>query len=194
MDMEARPLCQPLADERGLVRSVVVQDEMDVRVRRDCRVHGVEELPEFDRAMPAMELGDHRAGFDIGRGKQGRRAMAPIIMRPPSSLAGPHRQRRLGTVQGLNLRFLVNTEDGGVRRRIHIQADAVTLLVDQPRAGRELECLTAVGLQAEGVPNLLDGRPAHAARLRHVSAAPMGCPGGASLPASARSLAQSGRR
>ena len=109
--------------------------------------------------MPAMELGDHRAGFDIGRGKQGRRAMAPIIMRPPSSLAGPHRQRRLGTVQGLNLRFLVNTEDGGVRRRIHIQADAVTHLVDQPRAGRELECLTAVGLQAEGVPNLLDGRP-----------------------------------
>jgi hypothetical protein len=55
---------------------------------------------------------------------------------------------------------------------MHIQADDVADLFDQQRIRRELERLAPVRLEAECAPDLLDRRPAKAARFRHAAAAP----------------------
>src|SRR6516225_7418136 len=47
-----RALREPASDHRRLVRGVVVEDDVDVEVRRDSRVDGVEELPELDGPVP----------------------------------------------------------------------------------------------------------------------------------------------
>ena len=57
VDVEARPLREPISNHRRLVGAVVVHDQMDVEVPRDGGIDGVQELPELRRAMPLMELG-----------------------------------------------------------------------------------------------------------------------------------------
>lgn len=98
--MEARALGQPIPDEGGLVRPVVVHDEMGVQRARDRRINRVEELAEFGRAMASMKLRDQLAGFHIELGEQGRRAMPFVIVRAPFDLPRPHRQQRLRAVKG----------------------------------------------------------------------------------------------
>ena len=46
VDMPAWPFGEPVADQRGLVRGVVVHDEMDVKTVRDRGLDLVEELAE----------------------------------------------------------------------------------------------------------------------------------------------------
>ena len=68
--MKAGPLGKPVPDKRGLVRAVVVHDDMDIEIRRNLRFHVIEELAELHRAMPAMGLADDAGGLDLQRGKQ----------------------------------------------------------------------------------------------------------------------------
>ena len=58
-------LGEPALDGGGLVRAVVVKDEMDLEGGRYGRVNGVEELAEFARAMPLMTFGDHLTGRNV---------------------------------------------------------------------------------------------------------------------------------
>ena len=74
--------------------------------------------------------------FAFSRGAQG---CHQIVVRPALDLAGAHRQQRRGSIQGLDLRFLVNTEHHGVIGRMHVEADDVADLGNQQRVGRELE-------------------------------------------------------
>ena len=53
VQMEPRTLGEPAADERGLVRAVVVQNQVDVEVCRHGGVDRVQELAELDGAMAA---------------------------------------------------------------------------------------------------------------------------------------------
>ena len=61
--MEAGAFRQPAPNQRGLVRAIVVQDQMHRQVGGDRDVDRVEELPELDAAMASMELPDDRAGL-----------------------------------------------------------------------------------------------------------------------------------
>jgi hypothetical protein len=54
VQMVAGALREPPLDQGGLVRGVVVDDEMDVQVLGHRGVDRVQELPELDRPMPAM--------------------------------------------------------------------------------------------------------------------------------------------
>ena len=58
MQVEARPLGQPVSDQFNLVGAVVVQDEVDVEFRRDVLLDCVEEAAELDGAVAAMGLAD----------------------------------------------------------------------------------------------------------------------------------------
>ena len=55
MEMETGPFGEPVADQGSLVRSVVVEDQVDVEVFGYGFLDSVEELPELDRAMPPMQ-------------------------------------------------------------------------------------------------------------------------------------------
>lgn len=61
--------------------------------------------------MPTMTLADHFPRGDIQRGEQGRRAVAPIVMRAALGRAERHRQNRGGPVESLNLTLFVDAQD-----------------------------------------------------------------------------------
>ena len=159
--VEARMPNQPASDGRRLVRPVIVHDQMHVQARRHVGVDLVEERAELFSAAVALTLPQHLARFHVQRGKQGRRAVAHIVMRPPLDLPRAHGQERLSVVQGLDLTFLVDAQYQGLVRRVHIQPDNIPDFFDEQRVARELERFTAVRLQREGAPN-----PTHGALAR----------------------------
>src|SRR3546814_9683656 len=86
MDMPARALGQPVADGLGLVRGVVVHDEMDVEVFGDRRFDLVQEATELLRAVAAIAFADDASGGDVERCEQGGHAVALVIMAAPLRL------------------------------------------------------------------------------------------------------------
>jgi len=52
------------------VGPVVVEDEVDLEVGGHLALDPLEELPELDRAMPAVRLADDLAAHDVERGEE----------------------------------------------------------------------------------------------------------------------------
>src|ERR1700756_3000539 len=130
-----RPFGEPVADQRRLVGGVIVHDEMDVEIARDCGLDLVEELAELGGPMASIALADNLAGGDIEGGEQRRRSMALVIMAAPRRLARAHRQYRLAAVERLDLGLLVHTQHDGMRGRGDIEPDDVAYLGDEVRIG-----------------------------------------------------------
>ena len=65
--------------------------------------------------------------------------MALIVVRAAFQLSRAQRQHGLGTIQCLNLAFLIHTEDQSVIRQIQIQTHDVPDFFNQQRVGRELK-------------------------------------------------------
>src|SRR5438093_5908390 len=82
MHVESGPLRQPGADERGLVGTVVVQNDVDLPVRRHVGIEAVQELAKLTRAMATMRFRHDRAGLRVERGKQRRGAMPLVVVCP----------------------------------------------------------------------------------------------------------------
>ncbi len=77
-------------------------------------------------------------------------------MGSPLHLAGPHRQQRLGPIEGLDLTLLVHTEYERAVGRRQIQPDDVADFLDEQRILRQLEGLGTMRLQGEGPPDAVD--------------------------------------
>jgi hypothetical protein len=71
VDVKARAGSQPAPDARGLVRAVVVEDEMDVQLVGHLRFNGLQASEELLTAMASMTLADDGPGRDIECRKQG---------------------------------------------------------------------------------------------------------------------------
>jgi len=52
--MVAAPFCQPPLNHRCLVRAVVIQKHVDLKVDRHCGVDGVKDLAELNGAVAAI--------------------------------------------------------------------------------------------------------------------------------------------
>ena len=78
MAVKARVAEKPLPDPGRLVRAVVVEDQMDVELRRDELIDVPQETDEIDAA--ALDLADDLAGRDIQCCEQRRRAVAPVVV------------------------------------------------------------------------------------------------------------------
>jgi hypothetical protein len=94
---------------------------------------------ELDRAVTAMELADHGAGFGVERGKQVDGAIAQVVRRAALSLSGSHGQQRLSAIERLNLCFFVDTQHQCPVRGIKVQAHNVADFFDEQRILREFE-------------------------------------------------------
>ena len=133
----------------------------------------VEEAAEFDRAVALVAAADDPAGGDVQRGEQRGGAVTRVVVGAPLDLAGPHRQQRLGAVQRLDLRFLIDAQHQCMVGRVEVETDNVAHLVDKQRVLRQLEGLAAMRLQAEGAPDAPDAGGRDAAVPRHAARAPM---------------------
>src|SRR5215813_2221421 len=65
VQVKARPLGEPVSDQRCFVSAVVVQHDVNVKIGRHIGFDGVEKPAEFLRTMAAMQWANHPAGLQI---------------------------------------------------------------------------------------------------------------------------------
>jgi hypothetical protein len=164
---------QPLAHDRMLVSSVIVEDGVDGLARGDLALNGVEKANELLVSMTLHVAADHGSIEDVHGRKQGGRAVPLVVMGHRSGAALFHRQPWLGAVERLDLALFVDAEDDCVRRWIDIEADHVAQLADEFGVLGKLELANAMGLQPMGAPDALDRTDADAGRLGHGNARPV---------------------
>ena len=157
MHVEAGPLCQPGPDLGVLVGAVVVHHQMDVQIFRDGHLDLAQEAQELLVPVAGLALGDHLAGGDVQSGEEGGGAVPDVVVGDAFHVAQAHRQQRLGAVQGLDLRLLVDAEHHRLVRRVQVEADDVPDLFDKERVGGELEVLLPVRLHREGLQPAVNG-------------------------------------
>ena len=83
--------------------------------------------------------------------------MALVIVGLAGGQARPQREQRLGATERLDLRFLVQTQYHGLRRRGQIQAHHIVHLLFRRGVGRELERRDPMGLQRVPLPDPVHG-------------------------------------
>jgi len=71
---------KPALDRRGLLRAIVVHDEMHDKRGGDVLFHMLQELEKLPGAMAPVQLPDDLADGDVERGKKGGGAMAHVIV------------------------------------------------------------------------------------------------------------------
>lgn len=81
--------------------------------------------------------------------------MAFVVVRHRAAAALLHREARLGTVQGLDLAFLIHAEDERVLGWIQVQAHNILDLLLEARVATELKGPDQMGLEAVRVPHAL---------------------------------------
>ncbi len=168
--METRMARYPGFDRWGLVGAVVVHHQMHIELGRCGLIDGAQEGEELLGPVPPMHFADDFAGGDVQCRKQGRGAVAAVIMGAP---LGHSRHHRLRAVERLNLAFLVHTQHQGAIRRIEVQPHHIAHLLNEQRVGGELEGLGAVRLQAQGVPDAHHRALRQSRGLGHHPAAPV---------------------
>ena len=133
VQMEAWVPQQPTLDGRRLVRSIIVQNQVQVQFAGYAGIDGFQEITKFDCAVPPMKLANNGTGLGVERSEQVDGAITHIIGRAALGLARSHRQHRLTPIEGLNLRLLVYAQYQCLIRRIEIQTDDVAHLLDKER-------------------------------------------------------------
>ncbi len=83
------------------------------------------------------------------------------------------RQSWLGTIECLDLAFLVDAQHQGLVWRVEIKADHIVELFDKAFVAAELEGLGQMRLEAVSIPNTLNRHPAETLRLGHCTDTPM---------------------
>src|SRR5581483_8307035 len=68
MNVKARPFGEPFPYECGLVRAVVVQDDVNVEFCGHVCFDRIQKLAELLRTMATMQLADDAAGLEVERG------------------------------------------------------------------------------------------------------------------------------
>ena len=97
-----------------------------------------------------------------------------IVVGDGGAAAGLERQAGLGSIQGLDLRLLVDRQHHGMGRWVHVEADNVFDLLGEGGVTGAFESTPAVRLQVAGLPDTLDRTQADADGLSHGPAGPMG--------------------
>src|ERR1700674_3115681 len=88
----------------------------------------------------------HSSRGDVEGGERRRGAVPDVIVGPSFDLTGPQREERLGAVERLDLAPLVDTKHQRLLRRVQVEPDDVSHLLDELRVIAELESGRAVRL------------------------------------------------
>ena len=157
-----------------LVRGVVVHAQVQ---RLALGRTALDHLEKPQPRLMAMELIGHREGFageHVQGGEQRADAVALVVVRHRLGAPFLHRQAGLGSLQCLNLRFLIAAQNQRVLGRVEVQAHDVVEFLNQARVVGQLEGVHAMGLQAGGTPYAGNGRCAGAQVSGQAARAPVG--------------------
>jgi hypothetical protein len=170
----ARVLGEPFAHLGVFVGGVVVGDGVDRLSFWHLRLNGI----ESDKLLMAVALhvvADDGAVEDIEGGKQGRGAVAFVVVRHRAGAACLHWQAWLGSIERLDLALLIDGEDNRVGRRIDIETDNVLELLGKLRIVRKFERPDAMRRELVGLKDALHRPQTDARRLGQHATGPMGC-------------------
>jgi hypothetical protein len=121
-----------------VVDALVVDDQVHVQILE----YGLLDLPEEPQELlvpvAGLALGDHLAGGDIQGGEQRGSAVPDVVMPDALHVAQAHGQQRLGAIQGLDLRLLVDAEHHRLVGRVQVQTNDVADLLDKEGISGEL--------------------------------------------------------
>lgn len=175
-EVECKPRVpsKPPPHIRVLVGGVVVEDDVHGLFGRHLRFNCIQKANELLVTMALHATADDLAFEHVESGEQRCGTVALIVVGHRSGTALLHRQTRLGAIQRLDLRFLIDREDDGMSGWINVKPDNVTQLVDEFRIVGEFELLQLMRLKAMSAPNALDGTGADADCFRHQGSGPMG--------------------
>ena len=165
---------EPGADLGVLVGGVVVEDGVDQLADGDLALDGVEEADELLMGVLLHAAAEDRAVQDVEGGEEGGRAMALVVVGHGPGLAGLEGQAWLGSIERLDLGFLVDGKHHGVGRWMHVEPDDVLDLLGEGGVVGALEGAQAMRLQPVRFPDALDGAQRQACRLGHGAAGPVG--------------------
>ena len=115
--MKPRALEQPASDQDGLMRPVLIEDQVDREVARHVGLSGLKELAKLNGPVPSMRLPDD--SLRIQRRKLRGGAMTSVVMAAPLGLPRLQVQQRLASIQCLDLRLLIDPQDEGLVWRTH---------------------------------------------------------------------------
>ena len=164
----------PGADFGVFVGGVVVQDQVQVKVRRGLRVEVAQELQPFLVPVARGALVEDFALQIVERGKKSDGAGARVVVRAGADVADPQGQSGLGAFQHLALAFFIAAKHERLVRRVEAEADDVPKLRLEKRVVRDFEGARPVRLQIVARPKLLDGTFGNARVPRHAAHRPAG--------------------
>ena len=118
VDVEARVLAEPFLYLGMLMCAVVVDNQVQIQLRRRLLVNQLQKLDPFLMPVPRHARSDQPALGHLQGREERCGAVADVIVRHRTTAALLQRQARLGAVQGLNLALLVNAQNQGMLRGI----------------------------------------------------------------------------
>src|SRR6266542_4667383 len=139
---------EPGPDLGMFMGGVVIDDQMQLPPGRGLAVDLVEKADELLMPMTSHALADDLAFEHVQRGEKRRRAMTLVVVGHRPATAALHRQPRLGAVERLYLRLLIDRQYQRVLGWIDIEADDILHLGSKLRVVRQLEGLHPVRLEA----------------------------------------------
>ena len=108
-------------------------DDVHVEIRGHVALDFVEKLAELPGAVTRHALADDRSRLHVERSEQRRGAVAFVVVGAPLDLAGAHRQQRLRAIQRLDLALFIDAKHQSALRRVKIEANDVTHLLNELR-------------------------------------------------------------
>jgi hypothetical protein len=138
VQVEARMSLQPRLHARMLVGTVVVDDEVKLKLR-GFSVDLSQEPDELLVAMLRHAVPDDLAIQHAESSEERGRAVSLVVVSLPSRNTGTQGQQRLSAVERLDLTLLIDTQHEGLVGRIHVEADDIMKLLDEVLVPTELE-------------------------------------------------------
>ena len=174
VQMEAWMSSEPGFHARVLVGRVVVHDDVQIEFGGGLHIDRVEEANELLMPMARHALANHLAIEHAESREQGGRAVTLVVVRHRPTAALLQWKAWLGTIESLNLTFLVDTQHQGFVRGIEIESDDIVELLNKMVVSTDLEGLDEMGFEVVVFPDTTDRRLAEAMRLGHASRTPVG--------------------
>lgn len=116
VDVEARSCSEPSSHLVVFVGRVVVDDQMHVELLGDSLVDATQELQELLMAMALFAVRHDAPRRNIQGREQRGRTVPNVVMRNAFDVTEAEGEQRLGSIECLDLAFLVDTQHHGVIR------------------------------------------------------------------------------
>src|SRR5262245_16444965 len=123
-------------DHRGLMSTVVIEDQVYVEFLWHRSCYGVEKFAQLPSPMSLVKLPDNLSAGGLQGSKQCGGSVPPVVVSASLHLTRTHRQKRLRAVQSLDLGLHVDTQTQCLILPVKVKPDNVTYLLNEKRIGR----------------------------------------------------------